>query len=1115
VLLFRASLERDARAEVARGDREPLTLEGVRFDGTARFQPNSRLTYDARENLHAEQGTVSFWWRPDEPPGRLGFSLLSISYEQHSTWDYNFAGIIWTGKELVARIRDLNLRYVNARAQGWQAQAGRWTHLAMAWSEADGVALYVDGRLADRAQRTLHLKARLDQIGLLCRAMSPHQVAGSENRAALRDLRVYSAPLSADDVDRISRGEQPREMKSSPLDFALRHGWDEHANVPAGIALRFEKIPVVDARDVRKFSFKGADGKRETVWPVAGLGYLEEGRKYDLRMAPTATNLIRTTGDLDARIRWESGSYQRPGKRELHYHRLAHPAALDRLTIERQSGVLGDIELLRVEERRPREKGDGWTIGSGRVTVPVERETALDGVRVRLNAQSGRYYFVAVKDPANEARKLMEVDVQARSDHLDLTLDFPDLVAPAGAKLHVVIESSATGSVSAQARLLTANPVQARRQHVAERILQIRDSFQMLSESRPWRLLGPNYDVGTMRRQSKLADELYVLMEDVRRLDPANEVVRTYWGWVNRDEPPPAFREPPPPAGVPLWAHRQIQLLRVFGEVADWWIDNRQIESGEMGGGLGDDTDMIQNWPALALLDGPREKLRLSARRVLEACYRQGLIAGGLNAHRMDALHAYEEGLNALAPVFQLEYGNPVILERMMEVAAHYRRLTGRNAAGHRHFRSFQFSATDIVEEGYHAREDEYSHFILHPGMYLIWYNGSPEVRKLVRELADSLLDHWRESRYPDLAQGVLFATDQVLSRSAPRPAIFSLFWGLYESTGDPRTLWLQKEAVRGGDAERAAAAGGRWWEPFDPRELAPVLSQAIARQDIMGRNLNVPADQQVLAVRAVDWQVSGDSKVFEEGQAALLRHMVQNRMMYTQAEQYTDRILIPTLPVQVERLGGSAHVRNQFWPGHAVSWEGTNGAFAAQVIEARPDSLRVRMFNTAASPRRVTARVWRLENGLYELTLEEEGGKALWSRAMRLKRAAAVEIEAVPKKSLVLSIRQLERGRALTDLPDLALAAEEIQSGQPLIVPVHNIGSTPAGRFVVRVFDRDGKRLAEAWRPGLDAPADLRPRVDKVEFAELRPKPGMRITAALEAGSEEICDGNNEVILR
>jgi len=174
-----------------------------------------------------------------------------------------------------------------------------------------------------------------------------------------------------------------------------------------------------------------------------------------------------------------------------------------------------------------------------------------------------------------------------------------------------------------------------------------------------------------------------------------------------------------------------------------------------------------------------------------------------------------------------------------------------------------------------------------------------------------------------------------------------------------------------------------------------------------------------------------------------------------------------------------------------------------------------VLLFNTAVGPRRVTARVWRLENGRYEVKVEEESGKVLWSRTMQLKRAAPVEIETVPRKPLMLSIRRLARGRALTDLPDLALAAEEIPSGQPLIVPVHNIGSVPAGRFVVRVFDRDGKQLAEAWRPGLAAPVDLRPRVDKVAFAELRLKPGMRITAALQGGSEEIYDGNNEVILR
>ncbi len=139
-LLFRASLDRSSTAELAGGDREPLTGTGVQVSSGASITPNACLTYDARANLYAEQGTVSFRWRPDAPPGRLGFPLFLASFEQHSSWDYTFARIEWTGSGISARIRDRNMEY-----HGVQAAAGpipgTWMHVALSWGEPGGLAL--------------------------------------------------------------------------------------------------------------------------------------------------------------------------------------------------------------------------------------------------------------------------------------------------------------------------------------------------------------------------------------------------------------------------------------------------------------------------------------------------------------------------------------------------------------------------------------------------------------------------------------------------------------------------------------------------------------------------------------------------------------------------------------------------------------------------------------------------------------------------------------------------------------------------------------------------------------------------------------------------------------
>jgi len=1140
-LLFRASLESGGRAEFARGDAEPLIAEGVRWAGAAELSHGARLTYDARGNLYAEQGTVSFLWRPDEPVGRVSFPLFLVSYEQHSTWDFTFLRIGWTGSDLQARITDRN--YVSRAARAAiKPQVGQWVHVACSWSEADGLALYVNGSPAGRAAGPLALDARLDQFGLLTRAVTPHHTAGNENAGSIRDVRIYRAALDPVAVARLAAGEDPGQVRRHPVDWSARFGWSEQAAAPAGETLTIRRVPILEARDLGKFWLKGADGKQETFWPMIGHGYADEGKQYRLEPAAEAVNWIRTSGNLAGRILVDGEfEYVRASSNLLRYYRLPAPRLVARITIEREQGVLNELECLRIQaqappdngrwvhfapqaagsfhERRDPETYTVWTPDSsgggvgGRgyhyFVIPLEKSPAVSAVRMRWQAEAGAYYYLAVTDPSHPARQLIEADLQATGRRADVTLDFPDLMASAGAALVITLASSAETIAGVQAQLLSSEEQTARREHVEQRLLHVRDSFQLLSEARPWMQISSRTPASLLRRQLKLLDELYVLMEDLLRVDPGHPVGRAYWGWVNRLEPPPPFEEAPPPdARIPLWAHRQLTLLRQFRQVVDWWIANRQIHTGEMGGGLGDDTDMIQNWPAVALLEGPPEPIRESARRVLEACYAQGMIADGLNRMRTDPLHAYEEGMNAFGPVFLLDYGNPVIFERMMETAAHYPRLTGINSAGHRHFRSYLYSATDLVEEGYYGREDIYSHLILHPGLYVAWYNGSPRVVELLKEFADSLLAHWGQEKYPDLARTIFFADDRVSGRSAPASETFNLFWGLYEITGESRYRWLAEEALRARDFGRLAHVNP--WRPDPSDELAAALVADARRRNIRDRNLQT--DQAGLVARVLAWQATGDLSLLEEAQAALVQHMAQNMYMYTEAEQFTDRIWIPTLSVQRERLGGVAHYRNYIYPGHAVSWESGGGKIAALVTGARSDYLSVVVYNTGQEPVAVRLRVWRLDNGRYEATLRDEEGSELSRFTLALKRYSPVHFEAPPRRTVILELRQMERGRPLHELPDLAVAAEEI-GGDPLEVPVHNIGAVAAGAFIVRVFDETGRQLAEARQEGLEAPVDLKPRIARVRFPGLQARPGLVVAVNLTDESEEITEENNRAV--
>ncbi len=129
------------------------------------------------------------------------------------------------------------------------------------------------------------------------------------------------------------------------------------------------------------------------------------------------------------------------------------------------------------------------------------------------------------------------------------------------------------------------------------------------------------------------------------------------------------------------------------------------------------------------------------------------------------------------------------------------------NAAGHRHFVTNYFSATDTVREGVWEWQKPPNFLILHPGMLLVQFNGSPEVRKLILELADGYLAHGKtdaDGRFV-LPLQINWRTDQGRSGGGPGGnsilgAAAQVFWAAWRWTGDPEYLApLTSDADKGG----------------------------------------------------------------------------------------------------------------------------------------------------------------------------------------------------------------------------------------------------------------------------------------------------------------------------
>ena len=120
------------------------------------------------------------------------------------------------------------------------------------------------------------------------------------------------------------------------------------------------------------------------------------------------------------------------------------------------------------------------------------------------------------------------------------------------------------------------------------------------------------------------------------------------------DVPLAPWVEPAPPEGVPRWAWQQVKLVARLKQLVDWWIDFRQIPSGEFGNGPEADADLARLLSLAARLDGKVARYRQATRRLFDSLLNDGQV----EASRL-----------AAGPAHELDPGSAILAEVTMEAA--------------------------------------------------------------------------------------------------------------------------------------------------------------------------------------------------------------------------------------------------------------------------------------------------------------------------------------------------------------------------------------------------------------------------------------------------------------
>jgi hypothetical protein len=746
----------------------------------------------------------------------------------------------------------------------------------------------------------------------------------------------------------------------------------------------------------------------------------------------------------------------------------------------------------------------------------------LDGIAIDLPGLNvkpthGEFFplNIQVKDPIWPLRSMLDVSVSVKpGDPHTIWLDTRDRVLPSGKGLYLVIAGAGAGFgpsslEGAEIRLVFKARAEAIGEHVSDRFTQVRDNFAQIVEEHP-----------NTRRLSLYA-QFETDITDLLRVDPEHVLGRQYWYDYNKEQPKPPVKLGTPPPGVPLWAFRQVEHLGYLKRFVNWYIDRRQIDNGELGGGLSDDGDLTNWWPGTALMGVEPDKVLRSLRSEMDAFYAEGMFTNGLPTIQADELHSYEEGIQVLGQALTLDYGSPRQLERAMETARAVERITGVNKAGHRHFRSSYYSGTKIAEDGVWGWSKPSSHLVLHPAIALVDFNGAPHVRKWLLELADGILAH----RKADASGGfslrttIQFSTDDDLSAAPPTGGnterVYPVLWAAYRWTGDRKYLQPFLDAgVRGlasisADALHAAGLRSDW----GPKVLEAVRGGGTGR----------PTDS---ALRHFAWQLTGDVRHLETLYSDQAENAALREYINTEGSLWIDRVSVEHGELQRARLGGVALERNAIYPGHVLSWRFMRGGdeerVAILVPEATPTRVRILAYNLDQGPINARMTAWGIDPGIWKITRGtradvKDGPIAnAQTASVPLERSEGVEVTFEPRTVTVLELTLASKGTPYWLRPDLGMTAEDVRVEGPAIsVKVHSLGSVdaPTSRLVLR--DRAGKVLASARIPALRAPLGLSPSIATIRLslpavADLK---GGRLT--IEGGkAPEITRANNEVRL-
>ena len=783
--------------------------------------------------------------------------------------------------------------------------------------------------------------------------------------------------------------------------------------------------------------------------------------------------------------------------------------------------------------------------------------TAYDRVELDLSLAgmtSPTRFWLGLWEPVLRERLLWEFDWQAipaskaSPQRLRIRFDIPGVVIQPGQRLRLSLLADRDVQLVSKPRapsrivLYAATTGDATDAYCENQLRVVKDVFDMASQPRQWVFGGLPYNVNrALARMLAHLESLGRVRSDWRAAGLYSLLTTNQKSpWSAEFRSPRIYTDidklPPEPKDCPAWAFWWRQAHDSLRFVVDWWIANRQIETGEFGGVYSDDTDMVHEWANFAMIWDGDGKLADSFCRLSEFCWTRKN-KDGLSIFRNDSdLHCYEEGMNIHGGTLLFRYGDPVCFSRVMLMAQHTDgNLTAVNAKGQRLFPRQTYTAFGSSRG---SATDTGIFFRMEPALWLTWYNAHPEATRVLGEWMDTRLAKF-PAKNPSGWPGVLRFGDgkDLTDPSESRRRVtymlsYDALFLLARITGDEkylrplkynmaRTARGEQMGVGAGKSWRLYAWGAQLWNRFGKFESIQREPWWPALHKRMADGPSVYHSPYLKPTRDATVQALKDA----------VRTIKQRRSALTWMGQSPDRVFMSGWPAGAfyhMTLAGTARSRNTVpIPQHAASYENADRNVARWVLRSEFGALALAFYSFHKTPRDILVRPWLLEHGEYSVKkgLDANGDfrpDAPSSEGMTLTRFdTPIRLTLPPGKVFVVEARMTKRLPGVEGLPDPAISARDVEfvaAIPALRIPVHNIGRQAARGVEVVVRDADTGRLL--WRKTIDridAPLDLAPKTVRLFTGRLSLEGLKRLAVQIDpdARRPDFCRYNNKVVVQ